>query len=36
MSKLLEQYGGKTKAAMLLVCLGPEKSAKVFVGVHFV
>nr|WP_317358345.1 flagellar motor switch protein FliG [uncultured Tyzzerella sp.] len=30
MSKLLEQYGGKTKAAMLLVCLGPEKSAKVF------
>lgn len=30
MSTLLEQYGGKTKAAMLLVCLGPEKSAKVF------
>lgn len=30
MNSLLEQYGGKTKAAMLLVCLGPEKSAKVF------
>lgn len=30
MSSLLEEYGGKTKAAMLLVCLGPEKSAKVF------
>ncbi len=30
MSSLLEQYGGKTKAAMLLVCLGPEKSAKIF------
>ena len=30
MSNLLEQYGGKTKAAMLLVCLGPEKSAKIF------
>ena len=30
MSMLLEEYGGKTKAAMLLVCLGPEKSAKVF------
>ena len=30
MASLLEQYGGKTKAAMLLVCLGPEKSAKIF------
>ncbi len=30
MPNLLEQYGGKTKAAMLLVCLGPEKSAKIF------
>lgn len=30
MSDLLEKYGGKTKAAMLLVCLGPEKSAKIF------
>ncbi|WP_317367312.1 flagellar motor switch protein FliG [uncultured Tyzzerella sp.] len=30
MSSLLEEYRGKTKAAMLLVCLGPEKSAKVF------
>lgn len=30
MSSLLEEYGGRTKAAMLLVCLGPEKSAKVF------
>lgn len=30
MTDLLEKYGGKTKAAMLLVCLGPEKSAKIF------
>lgn len=29
MANLLE-YGGKTKAAMLLVSLGPEKSAKIF------
>ncbi len=28
MSSLLEEYRGKTKAAMLLVCLGPEKSIR--------
>ncbi len=30
MNSVLDGYDGKTKAAMLLVCLGPEKSAKVF------
>lgn len=30
MADALLSYGGKTKAAMLLITLGPEKSAKVF------
>ncbi len=30
MSEALLSFGGKTKAAMLLISLGPEKSAKVF------
>lgn len=30
MAILLDDYAGKAKAAMLLICLGPEKSAKIF------
>ena len=30
MASLKEEYSGREKAAMLLIALGPEKSARIF------